>query len=158
MLARPGRSPGINSPILLASRSVNQKLPSRPLVIEYSPVRVSPSEYSTTLASPGRLPGISSPIRLVPASVNQRVPPGPADEKNSFGPLRRSWSGRPRPSAGIMAGSRRQLLPRGIVMSEDLSFPELVRRVRAGDEDAAAELVRRYEPAIRRSIRLRLAP
>lgn len=35
-------------------------------------------------------------------------------------------------------------------------FEELLRRVRAGDQDAAAELVREYEPAIRRVARLRL--
>ncbi len=36
------------------------------------------------------------------------------------------------------------------------SFPELIRRVRAGDEEAAAELVRDYGPQVRRAIRLRL--
>jgi RNA polymerase sigma-70 factor (ECF subfamily) len=36
------------------------------------------------------------------------------------------------------------------------SFPELIRRVRSGDEDAAARLVRAYEPEIRRIVRLRL--
>ena len=36
------------------------------------------------------------------------------------------------------------------------SFRELVARVRAGDEQAAAELVRRYEPAIRRAARIRM--
>jgi RNA polymerase sigma factor (sigma-70 family) len=36
------------------------------------------------------------------------------------------------------------------------SFPALIARVRAGDELAAAELVRRYEPAIRRAARVRL--
>jgi RNA polymerase sigma-70 factor (ECF subfamily) len=36
------------------------------------------------------------------------------------------------------------------------SFPALIARVRAGDEQAAAELVRRYEPAIRRAARVRL--
>ncbi len=41
-------------------------------------------------------------------------------------------------------------------MSEGASFADLIGRVRAGDEAAAAELVRRYEPAIRRSARLRL--
>jgi RNA polymerase sigma-70 factor (ECF subfamily) len=41
-------------------------------------------------------------------------------------------------------------------MSEDASFRQLVLRVRAGDQDAAAELVRRYEPAIRRTVRARL--
>jgi RNA polymerase sigma-70 factor (ECF subfamily) len=41
-------------------------------------------------------------------------------------------------------------------MTEDQSFASLVRKLRAGDDEAAAELVRRYEPAIRRSVRLRL--
>ena len=41
-------------------------------------------------------------------------------------------------------------------MAEELPFLELVRRVRAGDEAASAELVRRYEPAIRVAVRARL--
>jgi RNA polymerase sigma-70 factor (ECF subfamily) len=36
------------------------------------------------------------------------------------------------------------------------TFCELMRRIRAGDEHAAVELVNRFEPAIRREIRLRL--
>jgi RNA polymerase sigma-70 factor (ECF subfamily) len=36
-------------------------------------------------------------------------------------------------------------------------FQELIHRIRAGDEAAAAELVRLYEPAIRRAARIRLA-
>jgi RNA polymerase sigma-70 factor (ECF subfamily) len=42
-------------------------------------------------------------------------------------------------------------------MPEASDFDDLIRRVRAGDEAAAAELVRRYEPAIRRAVRIRLA-
>lgn len=42
-------------------------------------------------------------------------------------------------------------------MSEPTSFADLIRRVRGGDADAAAELVRNYEPAIRRAVRFRLA-
>jgi RNA polymerase sigma factor (sigma-70 family) len=42
-------------------------------------------------------------------------------------------------------------------MSEGPSFEELISRVRAWDQEAAAELVRRYEPAIRRAVRVRLA-
>jgi RNA polymerase sigma factor (sigma-70 family) len=42
-------------------------------------------------------------------------------------------------------------------MSEAPAFEELIRRVRAWDQEAAAELVRRYEPAIRRAVRFRLA-
>ncbi len=41
-------------------------------------------------------------------------------------------------------------------MSETDTFEELIRRVRAGDQGAAAELVRTYEPAIRRAARVRL--
>src|SRR5229473_2777422 len=42
-------------------------------------------------------------------------------------------------------------------MSEDESFRDLICRVRAGDEQAAYELVRRYEPAIRVAVRVRLS-
>src|SRR5438270_8122393 len=41
-------------------------------------------------------------------------------------------------------------------MTEPNIFTDLIRRVRAGDERAAAELVRQYEPLIRREVRLRL--
>jgi RNA polymerase sigma-70 factor (ECF subfamily) len=41
-------------------------------------------------------------------------------------------------------------------MANDESFRDLMTRVRAGDEQAATELVRQYEPEIRREIRLRL--
>ena len=41
-------------------------------------------------------------------------------------------------------------------MAGEDSFRTLLRRVRAGDEDAAAEIVRRYEPALRRLVRMRL--
>jgi RNA polymerase sigma-70 factor (ECF subfamily) len=41
-------------------------------------------------------------------------------------------------------------------MSELASFQDLIRRVRGGDEAAAAELVRHYEPVVRREVRLRL--
>jgi RNA polymerase sigma-70 factor (ECF subfamily) len=41
-------------------------------------------------------------------------------------------------------------------MTEDTPFAELIRRVRAGDPEAAAELVRGYEPTIRRTVRVRL--
>lgn len=41
-------------------------------------------------------------------------------------------------------------------MSEENPFTELIRRVRAGDGEAAAELVRRYEPTIRLVVRRRL--
>jgi RNA polymerase sigma-70 factor (ECF subfamily) len=41
-------------------------------------------------------------------------------------------------------------------VSEESTFQNLMRRVRAGDAAAAAELVRTYEPAIRRAVRVRL--
>ncbi len=41
-------------------------------------------------------------------------------------------------------------------MSPDPSFDELIRRVGAGDEQAAARLVRDFEPVVRRVLRARL--
>src|SRR5688500_13155228 len=41
-------------------------------------------------------------------------------------------------------------------MADEGTFRELILRVRQGDERAAGELVRRYEPAIRRAVRFRL--
>ena len=41
-------------------------------------------------------------------------------------------------------------------MGGDGSFRDLIRRVRARDQAAAAELMRVYEPAIRRAVRVRL--
>jgi RNA polymerase sigma factor (sigma-70 family) len=42
-------------------------------------------------------------------------------------------------------------------MTEAPAFEELIRRIRAGDQDAATILVKHYEPAIRRAVRFRLA-
>jgi RNA polymerase sigma factor (sigma-70 family) len=39
---------------------------------------------------------------------------------------------------------------------EDSDFPDFIRRIRAGDDQAATDLVRRYEPLVRREVRLRL--
>ena len=39
---------------------------------------------------------------------------------------------------------------------EGPSFDEFMQRVRAGDEQAAMDLVQRYEPAIRRAVRVKL--
>jgi RNA polymerase sigma-70 factor (ECF subfamily) len=41
-------------------------------------------------------------------------------------------------------------------MDDDVSFDDFLRRIRAGDDTAAEELVRRYEPLIRREVRLRI--
>jgi RNA polymerase sigma-70 factor (ECF subfamily) len=41
-------------------------------------------------------------------------------------------------------------------MLEENTFRDLIARIRAGDEKAAAELVRHYEPTIRRVARVRL--
>jgi RNA polymerase sigma-70 factor (ECF subfamily) len=41
-------------------------------------------------------------------------------------------------------------------MADEDTFRQLILRVRQGDERAAGELVRRYEPAIRRAVRFRL--
>jgi RNA polymerase sigma-70 factor (ECF subfamily) len=42
-------------------------------------------------------------------------------------------------------------------VAEETPFDELVARLRSGDPDAAAELVRRYEPAIRAAVRGRMS-
>jgi RNA polymerase sigma factor (sigma-70 family) len=58
---------------------------------------------------------------------------------------------------GLLQSTRVQFALTGTVrMSAENAFLDLIRRVRAGDENAAAELVQRYEPAIRRAVRLRL--
>jgi RNA polymerase sigma factor (sigma-70 family) len=41
-------------------------------------------------------------------------------------------------------------------MSDEPAFRDLIQHVRAGDAAAAAELVRRYEPVLRRMVRVRL--
>jgi RNA polymerase sigma-70 factor (ECF subfamily) len=41
-------------------------------------------------------------------------------------------------------------------MADAEAYRESIRRIRAGDEQAATELVRRYEPLIRREVRLHL--
>jgi RNA polymerase sigma-70 factor (ECF subfamily) len=41
-------------------------------------------------------------------------------------------------------------------MADDTTFADFLRRIRAGDEQAAAELVRRYEAAVRLAVRMRL--
>jgi RNA polymerase sigma-70 factor (ECF subfamily) len=49
------------------------------------------------------------------------------------------------------------LLAAGCSVSyEEVDFAEAIRRIRSGDDRAAAELVRRYEPLIRREVRLHL--
>ena len=42
-------------------------------------------------------------------------------------------------------------------MIEEVDFQDLIRRICAGDEAAASELVRTYEPAIRCAARVRLS-
>lgn len=41
-------------------------------------------------------------------------------------------------------------------MFDDATFTGFIQRIRAGDDQAAEELVRRYEPLIRREVRLRI--
>jgi DNA-directed RNA polymerase specialized sigma24 family protein len=41
-------------------------------------------------------------------------------------------------------------------VSNDQAFADLIRRVRSGDQLAAAEIVQQYEPEIRREVRVRL--
>src|SRR5437870_12111081 len=41
-------------------------------------------------------------------------------------------------------------------MSDSGDFQDLIQRLRSGDDQAATDLVRRYEPLIRRQVRLQL--
>jgi RNA polymerase sigma factor (sigma-70 family) len=41
-------------------------------------------------------------------------------------------------------------------VTDDQAFADLIRRVRSGDQRAAAEIVQQYEPEIRREVRVRL--
>ena len=41
-------------------------------------------------------------------------------------------------------------------MNQGVSFSELIERVNGGDEEAAAQLVKEFEPVIRRELRFRL--
>ena len=41
-------------------------------------------------------------------------------------------------------------------MFDDADIPELIARIRRGDQEAATELVQRYEPLIRRIVRVKL--
>jgi RNA polymerase sigma factor (sigma-70 family) len=41
-------------------------------------------------------------------------------------------------------------------MQDQNTFDDFIQRIRSGDEEAAAELVRKYEPLIRREVRMRL--
>jgi RNA polymerase sigma factor (sigma-70 family) len=41
-------------------------------------------------------------------------------------------------------------------MTDNIDFATFIRRIRAGDEQAAKELVERYEPVIRREVRMRM--
>lgn len=42
-------------------------------------------------------------------------------------------------------------------MADHATFAEFLRRIRAGDADAAAELVRQFEPVVRLEVRMRLS-
>jgi RNA polymerase sigma-70 factor (ECF subfamily) len=44
-----------------------------------------------------------------------------------------------------------------VLMAEQSSFADFVRRIRAGDEEAAREVVRQFEPVIRLEVRRRLS-
>jgi RNA polymerase sigma-70 factor (ECF subfamily) len=54
-----------------------------------------------------------------------------------------------------MASIRNQVAEEGL-MAEGNTFQELIDKVRAGDEAAATDLMRLYEPAIRRAVRVRM--
>src|SRR5713226_2334104 len=78
LLPLPGRAysvmapVGVILPIWLAFSSVNQRLPSGPLTMVYSPLVAMGMGYSVIFPD-----GVMVPIWLLPLSVNQRLPSGP---------------------------------------------------------------------------------
>src|SRR5262245_46654856 len=82
------------------------------------------------------------------------------------GLVRRHKSRRSGPASPLLHGHSRAAVvdcggslsryPGRPTVAEDSTFADLMRRVRAGDAAAAASLVRTYEPAIRRAVRVRL--
>jgi RNA polymerase sigma factor (sigma-70 family) len=59
-------------------------------------------------------------------------------------------------SGGFSSASSEAKAPSGIENAGGALFVDFVRRIRAGDEQAAEALVRKFEPIIRREIRLRI--
>src|SRR5262249_7307378 len=57
---------------------------------------------------------------------------------------------------GTGMGGRAPTSLRGVTMIDGGTFADFVGRIRDGDEQAAADLVRRYEPIIRVVVRTRL--
>jgi DNA-directed RNA polymerase specialized sigma24 family protein len=57
----------------------------------------------------------------------------------------------------LLADTERALTTRPPAMAQDGTFAEFIRRIRAGDAQAAEELVRRYESVIRVEVRHRLS-
>jgi RNA polymerase sigma-70 factor (ECF subfamily) len=59
-------------------------------------------------------------------------------------------------SEDVVEATHQTAMVGSIAMSADSTFAEFLRRVRAGDQVAAGQLVRQYEAAIRLEVRLRL--
>src|SRR5687767_6549155 len=62
-----------------------------------------------------------------------------------------------RPSTALQVGDASPSPQDQAGHAEPVAFEAFLRRLRGGDQGAAAELVREFEPIIRRSVRSRLA-
>src|SRR5262249_10791894 len=107
-----------------------------------------PARLPLHLRNPGRGGGWTrkSPGGTRRGPPGDRVLPSPLRPRDLYS--RRLLGDRPAHRAGAGPGVR------GAVMPENESIVGLFRRVRSGDPQAAAELFRVYEPAIRRRVRL----
>lgn len=90
-------------------------------------------------------------VTLMPASLSRSRRQALADKKNAFF---KKWT--VQETAITMKRVSCTRFRRGHLVSDETSFHDLIARVRGGDSEAATELVRSYEPAIRRIVRLRL--
>src|SRR5437763_12781727 len=97
---------------------------------------------------------------MVEQPVTKLIPREPVHRKVLHLPARGSQTVVRAPDRRSTAARRAMTTTRGDDPREsaedNISFAEFLSRIRMGDERAAAELVSRYEPALRLEIRMRM--
>src|SRR5215213_9339327 len=97
---------------------------------------------------------------VVKAPVSVAPPPLPVPSRSrgrgDKGAIDFSGKASPSRPGAVQQGGPHLQIREPPAMAETTSFAEFVRRIRAGDAQAAEELVRQYETTIRREVRMRL--
>src|SRR5262249_38846693 len=131
----------------------------RPLFegFEFQPQRTLPRDGLA--ATGGQIQGGFQPFHEALHRHSPSLPLGEASQRLGFRshrrsilhpPNRRRRARRTKIQKDLWTGAGRVRIPRnGEDMAETDRFTELIRRIRAGDDQAALELVRSYEPLIR---------